>query len=68
MTPDCLYKWVANGRMQTKIGYKHVNKKNSNFWKEYNKISYVTRIPILVLNNIALLEYGHWVHIIKKSK
>lgn len=67
MTPECLYKWVANGRMQTKIGYKHVNKKNSNFWKEYNKVSYITKIPVVVLNNIALLEYSHWVHIIKRS-
>ena len=67
MTPECLYKWVANGRMQTKVGYKHVNKTNANFWKEYNKVSYITKIPVVVLNNIALLEYSHWVHIIKRS-
>ena len=68
MTPECLYKWVASGRMQTKVGYKHVNKTNSNFWKEYNKMAYVSRIPVLVLNNIALIEYSHWVHIIGKNE
>jgi len=64
MKPECLYNWVANRKLQTKVGYKHITKKNSNFWNEYSKMHFKSKIPILILNEIAILEYNNWRYII----
>jgi hypothetical protein len=65
MNPGDLYGWVENNKLQSKVGYKHVEKTNSNFWREYEKVKFKSKIPVLVLNNITLLRYEDWVYVIK---
>jgi len=67
MNPECFYRWISFQKMQTKIGYKHIEKEKANFWKEYNKVSYIKKIPVIVLNKIVILEYIHWSYIIRRN-